>query len=122
MKGAFTMNTYYEVFADIDGETEQLFGSFVRADCVYEKDAEKDSWKEQGYKKIRIVSKQTSDVPDAEVYKEEIVTKKELWVMQAPSMNFEYDEDQLLEEALLRGFVTKISGKEDAYLINQEYN
>ena len=116
------MNTYYEVFADIDGETEQLFGSFVRADCVYEKDAEKDSWKEQGYKKIRIVSKQTSDVPDAEVYKEEIVTKKELWVMQAPSMNFEYDENQLLEEALLRGFVTKISGKEDAYLINQEYN
>ncbi len=115
-------NTYFEVVADIDGETETLFGSFVRADCKHEIEAERDSWKDQGYRKIRLISKETAEVPDPEVYKEEIVTKEELWLQQAPCMNFEYDEDELLAEAIARGFVTPIVGLDDAYLINQEYN
>jgi len=116
------MNTYYEVVAEFEGETEILFGSFVRADCVYEIDAERDSWKDEGFKKIRVVAKETTEAPGAEVYKDEIVTKKELWIQQAPAMNFEYNEDDLLAEALARGFVTKVSGQDDAYLINMEYN
>lgn len=46
-------------------------------------------------------------------------TKKELWLSQAPSTNFELDEDQLLAKALDVGFVTKIG--DDEYLMNNDY-
>lgn len=47
-----------------------------------------------------------------------VFTKKQLWLNQAPSLNFEFDEDQLLKEALKRGFVTKIG--QDKYLVNNQ--
>ncbi len=47
------------------------------------------------------------------------VTKKELFMQQAPSFNFELDPDQLLKKAIEKGFVTKVG--EDQYLINEEY-
>jgi hypothetical protein len=63
------MTTYYEIKAvNIDGDTEVLFGSFVKADVRYELDAEKDSWKGEGYKLIKIVSRTTTDTPDPDVY------------------------------------------------------
>ena len=114
-------NKYYEITATIDGQEEILFGSFVRADCVYEKDAEKDGWQDEGYKKIKIVSRETTEAPDAEVYEGEVVTPKQLFMTQAPAFNFELDEAELLEEALERGFVTPIAGKKDLYLINADY-
>lgn len=115
------MNTYYEVTATIDGQDEVLYGSFDRNECKYEIDAERDNWKEQGYKKIRITSRQTVDTPDSEVYADVLITKHELFMQQAPALNFEYDEDELLELALERGFVTKVEGKDDCYMINTEY-
>ena len=66
------MAKYYEVKASFEGEIEQLFGSFVREDCESEIDCERDSWKDQGYKTIRIVSRETEDKPDPEVYKDDI--------------------------------------------------
>ena len=36
-----------------------------------------------------------------------IVSKKDLWRLQAPAFNFELDEDQLLKKALSAGFVTR---------------
>jgi len=48
-----------------------------------------------------------------------VVTSKELWTSQAPSFNFELDEDQLLNEAIKRGFVSKVGN--DAYLVNTDY-
>ena len=48
-----------------------------------------------------------------------IVTKKELWVLQAPAFNFELDEDQLLKKALSARFVKQVS--EDQYEINNDY-
>jgi hypothetical protein len=51
----------------------------------------------------------------------EIVTKKEFFQWQAPSFNFELDADQLLAEALKRGFLTKVDGEGDQYLVNDEY-
>ena len=39
---------------------------------------------------------------------------------QAPSFNFELDEDQLLDKALEVGFVTKLD--EDLYEVNDNYN
>ena len=38
---------------------------------------------------------------------------------QAPSFNFELDEDQLLDKALEVGFVTKVD--EDLYKVNNNY-
>jgi len=45
--------------------------------------------------------------------------KHTLWQSQAPSLNFEYGEDDLLELALERGFVKEI-GK-DLYEMNEKY-
>jgi hypothetical protein len=49
-----------------------------------------------------------------------IVTKDELYLQQAPSLNFELDTDELLEKALLRGFVEKVG--DDKYKINNDYS
>ena len=46
-------------------------------------------------------------------------TKKQLWQSQAPSFNFEKDEDELLHQALLSGFVDQVG--EDQYQVNLNY-
>lgn len=114
-------NTYYKVVAEIDGESEVLFGSFVKADCSYEINAEGASWKADGYKNIRLVSEQTTEVPDKEVYKDELCTSHELFLSQAPLFNFEKNEEELLEHALNVEYVKKVEGEADLYLINQNY-
>ena len=48
-----------------------------------------------------------------------IFTKHELFMAQAPSWNFELDEEQILEKALELNFVTKIG--DDKYLRNNDY-
>lgn len=48
-----------------------------------------------------------------------VVTSKALWIREAPGFNFELDQDQLLAEALLRGYVTKVG--DDQYQINPNY-
>tara|TARA_R110002051_G_scaffold26853_1_gene64935 strand:- start:1791 stop:1976 length:186 start_codon:yes stop_codon:yes gene_type:complete len=48
-----------------------------------------------------------------------VFTKHELFMEQAPSWNFELDEEQLLEKALELEFVTKIG--DDKYLRNNDY-
>jgi len=62
------MNTYYEIKAYIDGQEEVLFGSFEKSDCTYELEAEKDGWKAEGFKSIKITSRKTEEEPDTEVY------------------------------------------------------
>ena len=52
---------------------------------------------------------------------QQIVTKKELFMAQAPNWNFELDADQLLAKALELGYVTKVENQSDAYLINNNY-
>jgi len=47
------------------------------------------------------------------------MSKAELWINQAPSLNFEYGEDELLQKALEHDFVREI-GK-DLYLVNTTY-
>ena len=49
------------------------------------------------------------------------VTKKELFMHQAPSFNFELNADQLLKVALESGYVKKIEGEDDLYEINERY-
>lgn len=65
---ATTMFKYYEVIATIDGEDEVLFGSYDKSDCVYEKQAESPSLREEGYRRIRILQRLVSTSPDPEVY------------------------------------------------------
>ena len=48
-----------------------------------------------------------------------LVSKAQLWQWQAPSFNFELDEDQLLAKALESGFVTETGP--DAFLVNSAY-
>ena len=62
------MTKYYEVKADHNDGTEIMYGSFVRHHCVCEIESEKEGWKTEGYKKIRIESRETKDQPDPEIY------------------------------------------------------
>ena len=62
------MNKYYEVIGIYEGASEVLFGSYDRVDCKYEIESEKTSWKDQGYKGIKIVSRLTEEKPDPSVY------------------------------------------------------
>jgi len=48
-----------------------------------------------------------------------IMNKKELYMSQAPSFNFEKNADELLQQALLSGFVDKVGP--DQYVINMNY-
>lgn len=63
---------YYEVSAIIDGqfEREVLFGSYNQGDARYELQAEKESWKAEGYRVFAITNKQVEDAPDPSVYPE----------------------------------------------------
>jgi hypothetical protein len=47
-------------------------------------------------------------------------TKHSLWMNQAPSFNFELDENQLLAKALSVGFVKKTG--QDRYELNADYS
>ncbi len=51
--------------------------------------------------------------------KDIILTKQELWHQQAPSWNFELDQNELLQKGLDVGFVSEIS--EGLYLVNPNY-
>ncbi len=115
------LTRYFEVVGTIDGTREVLFGSFVRADCIGEIDAEIESWRADGYRNVTIVSRETTDAPDLKVYAESIVTSHELFMQQAPSFNFELSEAQILARALNVGFVALITGQDDLYLINKNY-
>lgn len=60
--------TYYKVVANFEGEEDYLFGSYRRSDCQSEIECEKDSWREEGYRRIRIISKEVSEPPCPKVY------------------------------------------------------
>ena len=47
------------------------------------------------------------------------LSKKELFISQAPNFNFELNADEILKQALEVGFVTEAS--HDQYLINKKY-
>ena len=52
---------------------------------------------------------------------QQIITKQELFLDQAPCWNFELNADELLAKALEVGYVTKVENEEDAYLVNNHY-
>lgn len=48
-----------------------------------------------------------------------VYTKKQLWRNHAPDFNFEKTADELLQQALLSGFVDQVG--EDQYQVNLNY-
>lgn len=76
-------NTYYELkgtYTNESGEKvdEILFGSYVRSECAFEKSTNKDQWREEGYRRLRIEQRQTEEQPDPEVYSPEELLKKDI--------------------------------------------
>ena len=62
------MYNYYTIKGDIDGTTEALFGSFLKADCTFEFKCERVQWKSEGYTNLRLVSQPTAEKPDPSIY------------------------------------------------------
>lgn len=48
-----------------------------------------------------------------------ILTKKDIFMTQAPMFNFELGADELVAEGLKRGFITKVG--DDKYELNEKY-
>lgn len=62
------MHTFYQVVGKIGGETEVLYGSFVKQDCRYELECDGEQWKDEGYTNLKIQAIATDSTPDPEVY------------------------------------------------------
>tara|TARA_R110001632_G_scaffold40643_6_gene101898 strand:+ start:484 stop:717 length:234 start_codon:yes stop_codon:yes gene_type:complete len=65
-------HTYYMITAEMTGTVEQLAGSYDRSDMRYELDAMRDDWRSDGYRKIKLVTKQVSESPDPSVYSSDV--------------------------------------------------
>lgn len=63
-----TQYDYYEVTGKINGELEVLFGSYEKPDCEAELDAEKATYKADGYTYLKITKRLVDEKPDEEVY------------------------------------------------------
>ncbi len=105
------MSTYYEIKADIDGSTEILFGSYDKSDCTYELSAERDGWKGEGYKKFKVVSREVTEKPDAEIYGDDIdpntgEIKAEINEEDGDDCEEEFteEEEEALEQAKSEGY------------------
>ena len=70
------MTIYYNLIGTLNGIDELLYGSFIKDECKEELAAERVAFKEEGFKKLRIVAVPTVDDPDAEVYQDELVSKR----------------------------------------------
>lgn len=64
------MFKYYRVVGKIDGEVESLFGSYNKEDSVSEIECEGESWRDEGYKGIKLVVQNVGVAPDPAVYPE----------------------------------------------------
>jgi len=61
---------YYQVVGEYEGAAELLFGSFVKADCVSEIEAEHPTWQGEGYRKIKLQTVLTTEAPSLDAYTE----------------------------------------------------
>jgi hypothetical protein len=71
------MNNYYEITAVFKecGTTEVMYGSFDKSEVKSELDECKQGWKCDGYKGFKIITRQTDDTPDPEIYGDELYKK-----------------------------------------------
>ena len=111
-KNIFGKGNFAEVIRDYYGDTSELVTMFK---SIFELNA--------NLSKIMVAdSFDNHSIELGELIKELeriVFTKKELFMNQAPSWNFELGEDELLAKALEVGFVTEIG--DDQYLVNNDY-
>lgn len=81
-------NKYYNVVATINGEKCTLFGSFDKSDCKFEIETERDNWKAEGYKGIKIEVTEVNEQPDEIVYG--ITEDKVLECLEIALCNWDY--------------------------------
>jgi len=101
------MSTYYEIKADIDGETHTLFGSYDKSDCTSEKRDESHNWKAEGFKKIRIEAREEEEKPDAEIYGDDIdpnTGEIRAEINEEEEEEFTEEEEEALESAKAEGY------------------
>ena len=67
---------FFQITAKLDGVTENLYGSYDKAEAEYELEAMKDSWKDEGYKGIKLVWKATDEAPDPDIYGRSFIAKQ----------------------------------------------
>ena len=67
------MFNYYTIKGDIDGTSETLHGSFLKADCTFEYKCGRVQWRSEGYTNLRLVIQPTAAKPDPSIY-----TRKEI--------------------------------------------
>lgn len=98
------MSTYYTLSGTNKetGNVEALFGSYDRTDCTDEKDEYKTD-----YKKLTITTEEVSEMPDAEIYGDDIdpVTgeiKEE--IEDDEEEEFTEDEEEVLSQAKSDGY------------------
>ena len=59
---------YHTITGTYNGAPEVLWGSYDKNECKYEIESERDGWKAEGLKAIKIVTSNTSEAPDPTVY------------------------------------------------------
>ena len=97
------MSIYYEIKADIDGDTHTLFGSYDISDCTAEKRDESHNWKAEGFKKIRIEAREEEEKPDPEIYGDDIDPNTGE-IRAEIEEEFTEEEEEALESARAEGY------------------
>jgi len=65
---------YYELIGTIEGDQEVLFGSYIKGEVEEEKECEQTTLRSQGYRGLKVVSREVKETPDSEVYGETQMT------------------------------------------------
>ena len=65
---------YYELVGTIEGDQEVLFGSYIESEVEEEKECEQATLRLQGYRGLKVVSREVQETPDSEVYGETQIT------------------------------------------------
>ena len=67
---------YFQIIGvNADGIVEILYGSYDKAEAEYELEATRDSWKDEGYRGIKLGWKATEEAPDAGIYGKAFIAK-----------------------------------------------
>ena len=65
---------YYELIGTIEGDQEVIFGSYIESEVEEEKECEQATLRLQGYRGLKVVSREVQETPDPEVYGETQMT------------------------------------------------
>jgi len=61
---------YYELIGTIEGDQEVLFGSYIKGEVEEEKECEQTTLRSQGYRGLKVVSREVQETPDSMTYYE----------------------------------------------------